>query len=193
MAEKLEFISDSDVLRRILELLDRADPSSRSRIIHTVQTFYGLGDVRQNSPSRSVDTSANAVAGVSPSLRQPSFSEDRSVSPKEFLLEKRPQTDVDKIACLAYYLTHYMAVENFKTLDISKLNTDAAQIKFSNAAQAVDNATKAGFLIGSVKGQKKISAIGELYVQALPDKAAAREAIAHGRPKRRVRNGSQRK
>jgi len=86
-----------------------------------------------------------------------------------------------------------MAVENFKTLDISKLNTDAAQIKFSNAAQAVDNATKAGFLIGSVKGQKKISAIGELYVQALPDKAAAREAIAHGRPKRRVRNGSQRK
>jgi hypothetical protein len=181
-----ETLSDSDVLSRVLELLDRAAPSSRTRILHTVQTFYGLAETRSSS-QRAPDA---LPTQTTPTLQPPrsTFSEDRSISPKEFLLEKRPQTDIEKVACLAYYLTHYLAVENFKTLDISKLNTDAAQIKLSNAAQAVDNATKAGFLIGSVKGQKKLSALGELYVQALPDRTAAREAIAHARPKRRSRS-----
>jgi hypothetical protein len=110
-----------------------------------------------------------------------SFSEDRTLSAKEFILEKKPVTDSERVACLAYYLTHYQATPHFKTLDISKLNTDAAQIKFSNAAQAVENATKAGLLVQATKGQKQLSANGEIYVQALPDRVAARDAIAHAR------------
>jgi hypothetical protein len=92
------------------------------------------------------------------------------------LLEKRPQTDVERIACLAYYLTHYRDQPQFKTLDLSKLNTEAAQIKFSNAAKAVDNAAGSHFLMQAGQGKKQISAIGELYVQALPDRSAARAA-----------------
>jgi hypothetical protein len=107
------------------------------------------------------------------------------LSPKEFLYEKRPVTDVDKIACLAYYLTHYRSSPYFKTFDLSQLNTEAAQIKFSNPAHAVDNATKAGLLVPAVKGQKQISAVGELYVQALPDRMAARAAIEGSRRRRK--------
>jgi len=107
------------------------------------------------------------------------------------LLEKKPGTDVDKIVCLAYYLSHYRGTELFKTVDLSKLNSEAAQLKFSNAAQAVDNASKAGLLIAAQRGLKKISAIGELYVMALPDKVAAREAISHSKPRRRKTSGQQ--
>lgn len=175
------YLPDGEVLRRILDLFERASPESRERILHTLHTFFsfdkpkhlygGAPQIHGREHERvSIDTS---------------FSEDRTPSPKEFLLEKKPQTDVEKVACLAYYLAHYRAEENFKTLDISKLNTEAAQIKLSNAAQAVDNAAKTGLIISSTKGHKKISALGELYVQALPDKSAARSAIAHGRPKRR--------
>jgi len=47
------------------------------------------------------------------------------MSPKDFLLEKQPRTDVERIACLAYYLTHYRATPHFKTIDLSILNTEA--------------------------------------------------------------------
>lgn len=181
-------LNDSEVLSRILELLERAEGASRLRILQTIQTFYGA-DSLQASSKRSEPPPQRVEAGANP-VSIAAFSENRSLSPKEFMLEKRPQTDVEKVACLAYYLTHYSSVEEFKTLDISKLNTDAAQIKFSNAAHAVDNASKAGFLISSTKGQKRISALGELYVQALPDRAAARDAISHSKPKRRSRAGS---
>jgi hypothetical protein len=100
------------------------------------------------------------------------------LSPKAFLIEKRPQSDVERIACLAYYLTHYRDEPTFKTLDLSKLNTEAAQIKLSNPTRAVDNAAGAHFLIPAGQGKKQLSAIGELYVQALPDRSAARDAIA---------------
>lgn len=172
-------ISDSEAHRRILEALELAAPESRYRILHSVQILLGL-----NAPSGGSDK----PAPIQDYVMRPqgsSFSEDRSLSPKAFMMEKRPQTDVDKVACLAYYLTHYRGVENFKTLDVSKLNTEAAQIKLSNPAQAVDNAAKAGLIIQSQKGAKRISAIGELYVQALPDRALAREAVTQAKPRKR--------
>ena len=95
------------------------------------------------------------------------------------MFEKQPNTDIERVACLAYFLTHYRDTPHFKTLDISKINTEAAQIKFSNAAQAVENATKAGLIVQSLKGQKQLSAIGEQYVQALPvGKKRARQSLA---------------
>ena len=121
-----------------------------------------------------------------------SFSEDRSISPKEFMLEKQPRTDVERVACLAYYLTHYKATPHFKTLDISKMNTEAAQPKFSNAAKAVDNATKMGYLVPATKGNKQISAAGEQFVQALPDRDAAKEVMTKSRQRHRMRKRSRR-
>ena len=35
------------------------------------------------------------------------------MSPKDFLMEKAPNTDVERIACLAYYLTHYRSTPHF--------------------------------------------------------------------------------
>lgn len=180
-----KYLSDSEILSRLLELMELSEPSSRPRLLHTLQTFYGIAPVSAAPQKLDVNFEQPSSSRTSAGVLQPTFSEDRSISPKEFLFEKKPQTDIEKVTCLAFYLAHYMSIENFKTLDISKLNTDAAQIKFSNAAQAVDNAVRAGLLINGSKGHKRISALGELYVTALPDRAAAREAIAHGKPKRR--------
>jgi hypothetical protein len=164
----------------IAEAMEPLADDVRVRLIRALITFF---DLPIGEPSiRSTGTiSGNQVA-------PPSFSEDRSVSPKVFMLEKRPNTDVERITCLAYYLTHYRDLRHFKTLDLSKLNTEAAQIKFSNAAKAVDNATAAGSLVQVGGGKKQLSALGELYVQALPDRAAAKDAIAHAKPRRRSKS-----
>ncbi len=101
------------------------------------------------------------------------------------MFEKQPKTDVEKVACLAYYLTHYRDTPHFKTLDLSKLNTEAAQVKFSNPAVAVDNATKQTYLVPATKGNKQLSARGEQFVLALPDRDKARDVMANARPRKR--------
>jgi hypothetical protein len=170
---------------KVAAAIQDLDPSVRPRFFRTLATFFGLeSEVPVSRPT----TTSRA------SNQSSSFSEDRSLGPKEFMRAKIPQTDIERVISLAYYLTHYRGTPHFKTLDLSKLNTEAAQIKFSNAAQAVDNATKAGLLVPATKGQKQISALGELYVQALPDRQAARDAVSQARPKRgRPRGKSERR
>lgn len=154
---------------------------AQARVLKSIITIF---DIPIATPQINVGGSLQTSATSSPASDSFSKSDDRLLSPKEFLHEKRPATDVDKVACLAYYLAHYRNTQFFKTLDISQLNTEAAQVKFSNPTQAVDNATKAELLVPAAKGQKQISAAGELYVQSLPDKDAAKAAIEGFRRKR---------
>jgi hypothetical protein len=165
------------VLTQLVSALKPLSPDARARLFRTLATFFEI-PVRETSALHGMRDTPIQVPEA------PTFSEDRSVSPKQFIFEKKPTTDVERVTCLAYYLTHYRSTPHFKTLDISKLNTEAAQIKFSNPAVAVDNASKAGFLVPASKGQRQISSVGELYVQALPDRTAARDAVEHARRKR---------
>jgi hypothetical protein len=171
------------VVTSILSQLSKIDPASRERVIQTVATFFGTS-------LRMVSSSGKQPSGSVPlggSLGGTSFSEDRSISPKQFMFEKQPRTDVERVACLAYYLTHYRSTPHFKTLDISKLNTEAAQVKFSNPAVAVEDAIKTMYLAPATKGNKQLSALGEQFVQALPDREGARAIMAAARPRRKTR------
>jgi hypothetical protein len=82
-------------------------------------------------------------AGAQPT---PRFGDRPEIPAKDFLFQKSPQTDIERVACLGFYLAHYRDTPHFKTIDISRLNTEAAQIKFSNGAFAVADATNAGLL-----------------------------------------------
>lgn len=169
--------SDEDLqhrLQKMISLLTPLSAQSRTRLMGTVMTFFG--DV---SPS-------SAAPKTQVSFPPSKFSADRSLSPKEFLLEKLPRSDVERVVCLAYYLTHYREAPYFKTIDISLLNTEAAQRKFSNAAAAVRNAGLCNFLAPApMKGKKQISAGGELFVLELPDRSAAKAAMAAVRPRKK--------
>lgn len=120
-----------------------------------------------------------------------SFSEDRSISPKDFILQKQPKTDVERVTCLAFYLTNYRDTPHFKTIDISKLNIEAAQPKLSNTAVAMDNATRSHYLVPASKGNRQLSAAGEQFVQLLPDREAAKAAMDSNRPRRRRKSNQQ--
>ena len=177
---------DLDALTTIVGALKRLSHDEQTRTIQAVSVFLGLN-------SESTRTQAGAgMAMQSPKLphmseARSSFSEDRGPSPKEFLRDKKPTSDVERVACLAYYLTHHRDTPHFKTVDISALNTEGAQPKFSNASMAVDNATKAGLLVQAIKGSKQLSAFGEHYVQLLPDRDAARNMIKSSSVRRKPR------
>lgn len=167
-------------LQRVIAALSPLDPEVRGRIIASASTFL---QVDAPMPGASV-VGHPASSSEAPRPAYPSFSEDHPVSPKAFLFEKQPRTDVERVAVLAYYLTHYRDMPHFKTLDLSKLNTEAAQPKFSNAADSASNAVKRHYLVPSQKGQRQLSAAGERFVMALPDHDAARAAMKSAMPRR---------
>jgi hypothetical protein len=181
-----ESYNDLDVLTSIISSLKKLSKDDQQRTFQSVAMFLGIS-LQGTAFAANSGPTASFSDVVSPSSSTSSFSEDRSISPKDFIRDKGPRSDVERVACLAYYLMHYRDIPHFKTLDISSLNTEAAQPKFSNASVAVDNASKAGFLVQATKGTKQISAAGESYVQHLPDQAAARASIQGMRQKKKPR------
>lgn len=170
-----------NALNQIASLLDKLDSESQNQVLNSVLSLLGLDyselghENNRRGPSGSVE----------PDKAQSGFSKKSNVSPKSFLLERSPSTNVDRVACLAYFLTHYRDTPHFKTVDISKLNTEGAQPKFTNASVAVNDAAVAKLIVPSTKGNKQISAMGEQYVLALPDREKARIILKKMRPKTR--------
>ena len=177
-----------DATKDVIDRLAEFDTESRRRVFRRAMGFFEL-DVGPVSPTLGrprVDpsTSNDPVSRPDSSLH---FTDRAELPPKEFLFQKQPRTDIERIACLAYYLTHFRDTRHFKTIDLSKLNTEAAQIKFSNTAFAVVNATNAGLLVSAGKGFKQLSAVGERYVDALPDRDAAKEIFSSMVRRRRAK------
>jgi hypothetical protein len=181
--ERAGLFSTLDVtfaLKQMIDIMNGVAPENRERLLLSLATLFDLSQV-----------SAYESSIASQKRRGIPFSEEKILSPKEFLFQKKPQSDVERVAVLAYYLTHYRDTPHFKTLDISKLNTEAAQAKFSNTAYAVDNAAKYGYLVPAMKGNKQLSLAGEQFVEALPDRDAAKQAMQAARPKRKTKKSSQ--
>jgi hypothetical protein len=86
--------------------------------------------------------------------------------------------------CLAYYRAHYQDEPHFKTADIAKLNTEAAQRKFANTAYTINNAAATGYFVAAPGGQKQLSSMGEQYIEALPDRVAAKAVVDRARPRK---------
>jgi len=173
--------NDFELLRRIIDCLRPLDDDGKVRLLKSAITFLQL-DAHFGSKSASAPQPATLPSSI---LQTPSsFSTRTEMSPKQFLLEKRPGNDIERVACLGYYLTHFRDMSGFKTLDISKLNAEAAQPKFSNASVPVDSAIRRGFLVDTSGGNKQLGAIGEQFVQALPDREAAKGVLERVRVRR---------
>lgn len=108
-------------------------------------------------------------AGSDPGARGGGQRSDAS-SPKAFMSSKRPQTDMERVTCLAYYLTHNKNTASFKTKELTDLNTDAAQPKLSNPSATARNAVANGYLSLAGGARKQITSRGEALVNALPDR-----------------------
>lgn len=143
-----------------------------------------MGDAGAASGVGAGGDGAGAPAGSARSATNPV---DTS-TPKTFMAAKQPTTDMDRVTCLAYYLTHTRNTPIFKTDELTALNREAAGIKFSNISATARNAVASGYLSAAGAGKKQIAARGEAVVEALPDRdkvAAALEAHPARKPRKR--------
>lgn len=180
---------DFESFKRIIDCLRPLDDQGKIHLLKSAITYLRL-DASFAGLRATVSQPTISPSG----FPQPtsSFATRTEMSPKQFLNEKQPANDIERIVCLAYFLTHFRSMAEFKTLDISKLNTEAAQPKFSNPSVPVENATQRSFLVATSGGNKQLGAVGEQFVQALPDRDAAKAVLERVRVRksRKKRNGS---
>jgi len=141
------------------------DRSVSEAMARKVATLVMGGGINVEGPAEAEGTLAGDVDGGT------------NVSPKAFMTEKHPTTDVERIACLAYYLTHYKHVATFKTRELTDQNVAAAQPRLSNASFAARNAVQQEYLSLAGGGKKQITARGEALVKALPDRDKVKKAL----------------
>jgi len=165
-----------DAIKSAIKALEVLDEERQKQAIKTISQLLGhAGNVNEDTGSGGND---GAITGATDITK---------LTPKAFMKAKKPMFDVERVTCLAYYLTHVRGIPHFKTADITKLNTEAAQPALSNTTVAVDNATRTSqYLTTATGGKKQITPLGEAVVEVLPDQEAVKAAVAaHGKRKRR--------
>lgn len=178
-------VNELDAIRTAVEALQPLDEEGRRRAL-------GYISDRLNIPAGGVLGAGNSGTSVTPRIHDIP-ADLAAMEPKSFLAAKAPQTDVERVTVLAYYLTHARGERHFKTRDLTDLNTEAAGQRFSNTSVAVDNAIRQnGYLAPGPKATRQITARGESVVEALPDREAL-TAILSAQPKRRRRKQSAKK
>jgi hypothetical protein len=159
---------------------------------NAIMTFVMTGSALPTGGTSGSGARGGDVRGATAGT--PNLGGSRTQTIKQFIATKRPDTQYERVACLAYYLTHHENTPEFKTVAITKANTSAAQPKLSNPSQIVNDATKTyGFLSAASKGMKQISVLGEAVVEALPDREAVKTAIANNRPRKKGKRATKKK
>lgn len=105
------------------------------------------------------------------------------LNPKQFLAQKKPKTQYERIACLGYFLHTARNVSEFGADEIKAINKEAAQQPILNLPQILsDTSRKYGFLSAAGAGNKQMTVLGDAVVEALPDREAVKGALAEHRP-----------
>ena len=180
MAQPKAFTKELEALATVLDALEPLAEDERKFVLRTTVDRLSISgvastDEEPKSPgknNRSEPAGSESLAGV---------------TPRDFLRRKKPTSELQRMVCLAHYLTHARNKPEFKTSDLTALNTEAAGGSFSNASATIRNATSQSRFLAPAGngGLKQITPLGEDFVRALPDQEAAKAAIGEYRSSRR--------
>jgi hypothetical protein len=190
MGKATDFNAELAALGTVLKVLGPLEEDKQQFVLRTAMDRLGIAATASGARTP-LGSPPLGDAGLNPQAGTGSLA---GVTPKAFMSSKRPITDVQRMACLAYYLTRARETTQFKTNELTKLNTDAAGDRFSNPAVAVMNATSgSGFLAPAGGGKKQITSLGEEVVDALPDQERVKAVIAEAKNSRRRKRTTKKK
>lgn len=182
MVKASKFMSELDALGAVLAALEPLEAGQQHWVLATAAGKIGVAIVDPGTQASRPAATRSVERGVAATMG----SVGEAPSPKEFMREKNPHTEVEKVLCLGHYLTTFRGQPHFKTRDLTALNQEAACPRLTNPSQAVANATKQNqYLVSVGGGKKQVTALGEDIVEALPDRQAMSEVVAQRRKSRK--------
>ncbi len=164
-------IAELKAMQTSYEVLRPLAEKARRRALSWLIETLGLTDL---APAGSNPNRPNGT----PVSGEPADAEEQTMSARDFMSQKKPGSQVERIACLAYYLTHHRDTAHFKASDITSLNLEAAGQRFGNLPRDLDNADRqSGYVVSAGQGAKQMTARGDAVVEALPDREAVKAAL----------------
>lgn len=176
-----DFGQEMSAIQTALEAIASIEEGSRAFALETIANRLKIkspvGDDKSGNESNDGQSGASSAANESSDLK---------LTPKQFIAKKKPNSESQQIACLAYYLTYFRDQSHFKTADLTALNIESAARKISNASRASDSAVwQYNYLAQAGKGNRQITPFGEEIVNALPDIEKVRQLTAENKSPRR--------
>lgn len=161
-----------EAMRAVIQLLSKLEQQKQHFVLKSVAELLGLSlDMFPRQPP------VDVLEPIEPMPPGKARTDSAIPTIKDFVINKKPGTDAERVTCLAFFLTHMDGRESFATSDLSKANQQARLPPLSNAALAVRRAAKAGLLTKQRDGALQLSALGETFTHALPDRSAAKASL----------------
>jgi|SRR5438067_8966352 len=172
-----------------LEALNDADrnwvlQSAASKFTLTLQAAAGAGQA-----GAGIANTVTAAPLVGPATTADVQAAITRKDARAFIRLKKPTTDVQRVACLGYYLVQTTGQHGFTSKAISTAHTDSGGSSI-NMTRALDNATRqAKYLSNRGPREKQLTTLGEDVVDALPDQAAVKAIEAAAKAVRGGKRG----
>lgn len=170
----------ADALKLVIAAVDSLDVNGKQWVL---QSAASLWNVTLQLPAAIGGGSDVARVGAANASRTLGGSDvDAAIAnndPRSFVRLKKPTTDVERVACLGYYLLKTTRQPGFSRKDITKAHVDSGGSAI-NMTRALDNATRQSkYLSNRGPREKQLTTLGEDVAEALPSRegvAAAEEA-----------------
>jgi len=171
---KSEVAVATELVRDAIERLEGMEDRWKHFVLNGIREGLGLG---------------SAPALVDPRSPPPPPAPPSGTA-RAFMREKRPATDLQRIACLASYLARARNQTEFKGKDLKDLDHGES---IADWRVAVANATKAKYLASARHGVKRLTTFGEDIVDALPDQSKVNQVRSDIRRRTPRRKGGRRR
>ena len=178
MAKKDDFKLSAKLkaIEVIVKELQKLDEGDRPDVISFALKQVGLTPpTNLNSPQ-----SDSNIAGGSQST-------GLDMSMADFVKNKSPKNEYQRVAVIAYYREYKQSKKEFKNAEMSQANTqEARQPKISNITDVVTKARdRYKFLTkGAGRATRQLSTQGADIVNALPDQEAVKKLIASAKSRK---------
>jgi hypothetical protein len=171
----------------VIKALESLKESDRQWVLQSAASKFNATIQQHAGAGNSGGTTTPAGGGSAPADVQSAITKKDA---RAFIRIKKPSTDVQRVACLGYYLSQTTGQHGFSSKDVAKAHTDSGGSAI-NMTRALDNATRASkYLSNRGKREKQLTTLGEDVVNALPDQAAVNAVEEAGK---RGRGGKKRK
>ncbi|WP_462252724.1 hypothetical protein [Ferruginibacter sp.] len=186
-------ITEHDALRGIDDFFGGLSTEERQRVFDWIVLKYKIQSTTNIQSATSPNLgSANPLGANITGSNTSGIPVTTSI--KDFLVQKKPHDNAEKIACIVYFLEKVQGLDGVKNMDIIQGNKDGRQPSFSNASVFINHAISRQHFLTSIGGSKKaLSAKGEAIVNALPEREAVSKALAEHASKKKTAKKSTKK
>lgn len=171
MSEQKKSFKDLDAVKTLVESLEKFNDEERMRIIKWACERLGM----KNAPSIKDVSSSLGISEIAGQIQpEQSISERKRIDIKSFVNEKKPTSDAQFVAVVAYYFKFEAPEDQRKEFVVSDDLNEAARLsdrsRFRKPAATLNNVySKSGYLDRIDSGKYKLNTVGEnLVAMVLP-------------------------